>query len=61
MDESGKTGAIIQIVVVVIILGYGTYQLFLGNFGALMSTMPLLLVYYLFLTYRQKKDPSDKN
>lgn len=46
----------LQVIVIVVILGYGTYQLFHGNFGALMAAMPLLVIYYLFLTARRRKD-----
>lgn len=47
--------AIIQILIVLAIIVFGTWQLFLGNFAASMSTMPLLLVYFMFLSLRAKR------
>ncbi|MHC1698448.1 MAG: hypothetical protein AB9919_10405 [Geobacteraceae bacterium] len=50
-----KIAAAIQIVFILLVIGFGTYQLFLGNFEASISTMPFLIVYYLFVTMRQKR------
>ncbi len=36
-------------------IGFGTYQLYQGNFEASLSTMPFLIIYYLFVTVRQKR------
>ncbi len=46
MEVMGKIAVAVQVVIVVLIIGYGTWQLFLGNFAASMATFPLLLVYY---------------
>jgi hypothetical protein len=49
-----KTAAIIQIAVVLLLVGFGTYHLYKGNFGVSVATMPLLLVYYVFMVARRK-------
>jgi len=54
-----KTAAIVQIVIVLLIVGYGTYNLFLGNFEQSMTTLPLLVVYYVFVVVRQKRTPTE--
>jgi len=38
-----------------LILGFGTYQLYRGNFEAGMSIVPFLVVYYLFVISWQKR------
>jgi len=50
-----KIAAVIQIVFILLVVGFGTYQLYQGNFEASFSTMPFLIVYYLFVTVRQKR------
>lgn len=50
-----KIAAAVQIVIILLIIGFGTYQLYQGNFEASISTMPFLIVYYLFVTMRQKR------
>jgi len=50
-----KTAALIQVVIVLILVGFSTWQLFLGNFGASFSVLPLLIIYYVFVTARQKR------
>ena len=50
-----KIAAAIQIVFILLVIGFGTYQLYQGNFEASISTMPFLIVYYLFVTMRQKR------
>jgi len=50
-----KLAAVLQIVFILLIIGFGTYQLYQGNFEASFSTLPFLIVYYLFVTVRQKK------
>lgn len=51
----GRIAAALQILVVVVIVGFATVQLFLGNFAAAMSTFPLLVVYWFFLTVWKKR------
>jgi hypothetical protein len=47
--------AIIQIIVIILIVGFGTWQLYLGHFEQALATFPLLIVYYLFVTSRQRR------
>ncbi len=47
--------AAVQIVIILLILGFGTYQLYRGNFEAGMSIVPFLVVYYLFVISWQKR------
>jgi hypothetical protein len=54
-----KAAAVVQIVIVLLIVGYGTYNLFIGNFEQSMTTLPLLVVYYVFMVARQKKTHTD--
>lgn len=50
-----KVAAIVQIIFILLIIAFGTYHLYQGNFEASISTMPFLIVYYLFVTMRQKR------
>ena len=50
-----KIAAIVQIVFILLVIAFGTYQLYQGNFEASIATMPLLIIYYLFVTMRQKR------
>lgn len=45
----------VQIGVVALLVGYSTYQLFLGRFERSMTVLPVLMGYYLFLTSRGRK------
>ena len=51
-----RTSAVVQIVIVLLVIGYGTYHLFLGNFEVSMSTLPFLVAYYMFVVVRQRKN-----
>jgi hypothetical protein len=59
-----RIAAAIQILFIVLVIGFGTYQLYQGNFEASFATMPFLIIYYLFVTVRQKRmrelDPHEK-
>jgi len=50
-----KIAVLVQILIVVVIVGYGTYNLFIGNFAAAFSTFPFLMAYYVFVIARQKR------
>lgn len=50
-----RIGALLQVILLLVVLGYGTFELFRGNFVVMMATMPFLLIYYLFLTTRSKR------
>ncbi len=54
MDAIRKIAVVMQVVIVVLIVSYGTWQLFLGNFAASMATFPLLLVYYFLVAARHR-------
>jgi hypothetical protein len=51
----GRIAVAVQVLIVVLIIGYGTWQLFLGNFAASMATFPLLLAYYFFVSVRHRR------
>ena len=50
-----KTMAFVHVSIIVIIVGYSTFHLFLGDFGRSLTALPLLMGYYVFFTARQKK------
>jgi len=50
-----KIAAAVQIVFVLLVIAFGTYHLYQGNFEASISTMPFLIIYYLYVTMRQKR------
>jgi hypothetical protein len=50
-----KIAAVIQIILVLLLVGFGTYHLFLGNFEVSMVTVPLLICYYLLMVALKKK------
>ncbi len=54
MRLMGKIAVTVQVLIVLLIVGYGTWQLFLGNFAASMATFPLLVVYYFLVTARHR-------
>lgn len=45
----------IQVVLLLLIVGYGTWQLFEGHFQESFSTLPFLFAYYIFVVARQRK------
>jgi hypothetical protein len=47
--------AIIQIIVIILIVGFGTWQLYLGNFEPAFASFPLLIIYYVFIISRQRR------
>jgi len=56
-----KTAAIVQIILVLLIVGISTYYFFKGNFEVGLAFLPLLMIYYVFVTARRKRDtPEDK-
>ncbi len=50
-----RVAAVVQIIVILLIVGYGTYHLYLGNFERSMATLPLLALYYIYLVAQNKK------
>lgn len=53
--EMKKIMAIVQIVFVVLLIGFSTVELFLGNLPAAMSTFPLIILLYFFVAATQKR------
>jgi len=53
-----RIAAAIQIVIILFIVGYGTYHLFKGNFEVSLATVPLLVGYYLFMLALERKSKS---
>ena len=45
----------IQVIFVLLIVGYGTWQLFEGHFQESLATLPVLFAYYIFVVVRLKK------
>jgi cell division protein FtsW (lipid II flippase) len=56
-----KSWAVLQIVVMVTIVVYSTYQFYKGNFELAFSTLPLLMVYYVFVIGRSRKLPPSRS
>lgn len=50
-----KTAAIVQIILVMGVVGLSTYYFFKGNFEVGLSFLPLLLLYYVFVTARRRR------
>lgn len=50
-----KISAVIQIALVLLVIGYGTYHLYQGNFEVSMATLPVLIGYYLFMIARKNR------
>ena len=50
-----RTSAIIQIIIVLVVVGLSTYYFFKGNFEVGLSFLPLLMIYYVFVTARRKR------
>ena len=41
--------AFIQIIIIILIIGFGTWQLYLGNFELALASFPFLVIYYVFI------------
>lgn len=50
-----KVAVIIQIVFILLIVGFSTYQLFQGRFEISLGVLPFLMVYYVFVTARNRR------
>ena len=50
-----RMAAVIQIIVVLAVVGLSTYYFFKGNFEVGLSFLPLLMIYYIFVTARRKR------
>jgi len=47
--------AVIQIIIIILIVGFSTWQLYLGNFEAALASFPLLVAYYLLIVSLQRR------
>jgi hypothetical protein len=47
--------AAIQIAIVIFIVGFSTWQLYLGNFELAMAGFPFLIAYYVFIVALQRR------
>jgi hypothetical protein len=47
--------AAIQMIIIILIVVFATWQLFLGHFEMALASFPLLVVFYLFVTIRQRR------
>jgi hypothetical protein len=57
-----KAVAIVQIVFILFLVGFSTYQLFQGRLDLSLSVLPLLMGYYVFITvWNRKKQPEKEN
>jgi hypothetical protein len=45
----------IQVIIVFLVVGYGTWQLFEGEFAQSFATLPFLFAYYVFVIARLRK------
>ena len=52
--------AFIQLIFILIIVGFSTYQLFQGRFELSLGVLPLLMGYYVFITARKRRKENSK-
>lgn len=53
-----KMVAGIQLIFILVIVGFSTYQLFRGRFDLALGVLPFLMVYYIFITVRNRRKTS---
>jgi hypothetical protein len=41
--------ALIQIIIIILIVGFGTWQLYMGHFELALASFPFLIIYYVFI------------
>jgi hypothetical protein len=54
-----KTSALLQLIFFVLLLIFGTYHLFKGEFEKSLLTVPIFAIYYVFVIARNKETISD--
>ena len=54
-----KAAAIVQILFILLIVGFSTYQLFQGRFEVSLGVLPLLMGYYVFITVQNRRKSED--
>jgi hypothetical protein len=50
-----RVAAVIQLIFILLIVGFSTYQLFQGRFDLALGVLPFLMAYYLFLVAQKRK------
>ncbi len=50
-----KAAALIQIVVIALVIGFGTYRMFRGDFEFMFASLPLLMGYYVLLARARRR------
>ena len=53
--ELKKTAAIVQVIIILLIVGYATTMLYLGHFEQSLVMLPLMMAYYVFVTVRHQR------
>lgn len=51
-----RIAAAIQIIIVLLIVGYGTYHLYQGHFVQSYTTLPFLIAYYLLIVAWKRRE-----
>jgi hypothetical protein len=55
-----KAEAVVQLLFILLIVGFSTYQLFQGRFDLALGVLPFLMVYYIFVTVRNRRKASSQ-
>jgi uncharacterized membrane protein YkvI len=50
-----KVAAWVQLIFILLIVGFSTYHLFRGRFELALGVLPFLMVYYIFVKVRRKR------
>jgi hypothetical protein len=50
-----KAGAIIQVIIMLLIVGYATAMLYLGHFEQSLLMLPFMMAYYVLVTVRHQR------
>jgi hypothetical protein len=53
--ELKKAAAIVQVIIILLIVGYATAMLYLGHFEQSLVMLPLMMAYYVFVTVRHQR------
>jgi glycerol-3-phosphate acyltransferase PlsY len=51
-----KTSAWLQLIFFIVLLSYGTYHLFMGQFEKSLLTFPVFAIYYVFVIAKHRKN-----
>jgi hypothetical protein len=53
-----RAAAIVQVIIMLLIVGYSTVMFFLGHFEQGLVMLPFMMAYYVFITARHQKRQS---